>query len=70
MPRSFIVVSGTNIGEKREWAFSAAEALQLALDHTRLHRPGVRIEDKRGNAISYFELKALAEDESRKRDAR
>jgi hypothetical protein len=70
MPRSFIVVSGTNIGERREWAFSATEALQLVLDHMKLRRPGVRIEDRRGNPVTFFQLKALAEAERQERDSR
>jgi hypothetical protein len=68
--RSFIVISGTNIGEKREWAVSATDALRMVLDHMRLRRPGVRIEDKRGNPVTFFQLKALAEDERLERDPR
>jgi hypothetical protein len=48
---------------KREWAVSATEALRLVREHMKLRRPGVRIEDKRGNPVTFFELKALAEDE-------
>jgi hypothetical protein len=70
MPRSFTVVSGTNIGVKREWAVSATDALQLVLDYKRLRRPGIRIEDRRGNRVTFFQLKSLAEAESRERDSR
>jgi hypothetical protein len=70
MPRSFIVVSGTNIGVKREWALSATDALQLVFDYKRLRRTGVSIEDRLGNPITYFQLKALAEDESWQRASR
>jgi hypothetical protein len=61
--RSFIVVSGTGVGVRREWAVSATEALRLVLEHMRLRRPGVRIEDRRGNPVTFFQLKALAESE-------
>jgi hypothetical protein len=67
--RSFIVVSGTDVGVRREWAVSATEALRLVLEHTRLRRPGVRIEDRRGNPVTFFELKELAESERRERDS-
>jgi hypothetical protein len=70
MLRSFVVVSGTNIGVRREWAVSATEALQLVLDHRRLRRQGVRIEDRRGNPVAFFQLKALAEAEGREKDLR
>lgn len=59
MPRSLIVCSGTGIKEHRESAPSAAEALRLVLDHMKLRRPGVRVEDGRGNPVSFFELKEL-----------
>jgi hypothetical protein len=70
MPRSFIVVSGTNIGVRREWALSATDALQLVLDHMRMRRRGVRNEDRRGNPVTFFQLKSLAEDERREMDSR
>jgi hypothetical protein len=34
-----------------------------------LHRPGVRIEHKRGNPVTFFQLKDMAELESRKKNA-
>jgi hypothetical protein len=63
MRRSFVVLSGTSIAARRERAPSATEALRLVLDHMRLRRPGVKIEDERGNPISFFELKEMAEQE-------
>jgi hypothetical protein len=46
--RSFFVVSGTGIAERRERAPSASEALRLIRKHMELRRPGVRVEDVRG----------------------
>jgi hypothetical protein len=68
MPKSFIIISGTNIGEKREWAVSANEALRLVREHMKLRRPGVRIEDRHGNPVTFFQLKGLSEAESREKD--
>jgi hypothetical protein len=31
-----------------------AEALRLVLDHVKLRRPGVRIEDARRNPVTFF----------------
>jgi hypothetical protein len=71
MTTPFVVVSGTAYGGlRREWALSATDALRLVFEHMKLRRPGVLAEDRRGNPISYFELKALAEDESRESDSR
>jgi hypothetical protein len=64
---SFTIISGTNIGEKRQWAPSATEALRLVREHMKIRRPSVRIEDRRGNPVTFFQLKALAEAESRER---
>jgi hypothetical protein len=63
MSKSFTVISGTGIRDHREWAPSATEALRLVLEHMKLRRPGVRIEDRRGNPVTLFQLKALAESE-------
>jgi hypothetical protein len=63
MRRSFIVSSGTSIAVRRERAPSATEALRLVLDHMRLRRPGVKIEDDRGKPVTFYELKALAASE-------
>ena len=61
MHKSFIVLSGTGIRDTREWVPSATEALRLVLRHMKLRRPAVRIEDERGNPVSFFELKAMVE---------
>jgi hypothetical protein len=55
--KGFIVLSGTGIKDIREWVPSATTALQLASAHMKLRRPGVRIEDERGNPVSFFQLK-------------
>jgi hypothetical protein len=67
--KGFVVVSGTAVKETREWARFAAAALELVRAHMELRRPGVRIEDDRGNPISFFQLKDMAELESRKKRA-
>jgi hypothetical protein len=64
-----MVVSGTGIRVRRVWAVSATEALRLVLEDMRLRRLGVRIEDRRGNPVTFFELKELAESERRERDS-
>jgi hypothetical protein len=33
----------------------------MVRDHLKFHRPAVRIEDERGNPVTFFQLKALAE---------
>lgn len=63
--RGFIVLSGTSIKEIREWVPSATTALQLVRTHMKLRRPDVRIEDERGNPISFFQLKDMAKRENR-----
>jgi hypothetical protein len=70
MSESFIVITGASIGERRELALSATDALQIVLDHMRLRRRGVRIEDRHGNPVTFFELKSLAEAETRERGSR
>jgi hypothetical protein len=60
-----IVLTGTGIREAREWAPSASEALRLIRDHMKMRRPAVRIEDERGNPVSFFQLKEMAELEAR-----
>jgi hypothetical protein len=67
MAKSFIVLSGTGIKDAREWAPSATKALQLVRTYIKLRRPGVRIEDERGNPVSLFQLKEMAMLESGKR---
>jgi len=65
-----IVLTGTGIREAREWAPSASEALRLVRDHMKMRRPAVRIEDERGNPVSFFHLKEMAELEARKNASR
>ena len=67
--KGLIVVSGTGIKDTREWVPSATAALQLVRAHMKLRRPGVRVEDERGNPVSFFQLKEMAELESRKKNA-
>jgi hypothetical protein len=69
MVMGFIVLTGTGIKDTREWAPSATTALQLVRNHMKLRRPCVRIEDERGKAISFFELKNMAQRESHKKNA-
>jgi hypothetical protein len=66
MRKAFVVLSGTNIRDLREWVPSATEALHLVHTHIKLRRPGVRIEDERGNPVSFFQLKDAAELEAKK----
>jgi hypothetical protein len=68
--KRFIVLSGTGIKDTREWVPPATTALQLVRAHMKLRRPGVRIEDERGNPISFFQLKDMAELESRRKSRR
>jgi hypothetical protein len=69
MVKGFDILSGTGIKDTREWAPSATTALQLVRTLMKLRRPGVRIEDERGNPVSFFQLKDMAELESRKKNA-
>ena len=66
MRRSFVVLCGTGIRDTREWVPSATDALRLVRAHMKLRRPGVRIEDERGNPVSFFQLKEAAELEAKK----
>jgi hypothetical protein len=68
MRKPLIVLSGTGIRNFREWAPPATEALRLVRDHMKLRRPGVRVEDERGNPVSFFQLKE-AELEGRNKNA-
>lgn len=63
MPEGFIVLTGTGIKDAREWAPSASAALRLIREHVKLRRPGVRVEDERGNPVSFFQLKDMAASE-------
>jgi hypothetical protein len=60
MPKSFIVLSGTGIKDSREWVPSATAALRLVRTHMKRRRPGVRIEDERGNPVTFFQFKEMA----------
>jgi hypothetical protein len=66
MRKAFVVLSGTGIRDLREWVPSATEPLRLVRAHMKLRRPGVRIEDERGNPVSFFQLKDAAELEAKK----
>jgi hypothetical protein len=70
MVKALYVLSGTGIKDTREWAPSANDALRMVRTLMKLRRPSVRIEDERGNPISFFELKELAGRESRKKNAK
>jgi hypothetical protein len=59
--KGFVVLSGTGIKDTREWVPTATAALQLVRTYMKLRRPGVRIEDERGNPVSFFDLKEMAE---------
>jgi len=61
MAKGFIILSGTGIKDTREWVPSATTALQLVRTLMKQRRPGVRIEDERGNPVSFFQLKEMAE---------
>jgi hypothetical protein len=64
--KSFVFLSGTGIRDTREWVQSATDALRLVRSHMKLRRPGVRIPDERGNAVSFFQLKETAELKAKK----
>jgi hypothetical protein len=68
MPKGYVVLSGTGIRDLREWVPSANEALRLMQAHMKLRRPSVRVEDERGNSISFFQLKEMAALEDRRRN--
>ena len=59
MGKALIVLSGTSLRNFRELAPSATEALRLVRHHMKLRRPGVRVEDERGNPVSFFQLKEM-----------
>jgi len=65
MPNGFIVLTGTGIKDTREWVPSATDALRLIREHMKVRRPGVRVEDERGNPMSFFQLKEMAEQAAR-----
>ena len=67
MPKGFIVITGAGTKDTREWAPSATEALRFIREYMKLRRPGVRVEDERGNPVNFFQLKEIATQEARKR---
>jgi len=67
MRRGFVVLTGTGIRDTREWVPSATEALRLVKIHVKLRRPSTRIEDERGNPVSFFQLKEMAAREAGKK---
>jgi hypothetical protein len=66
MRKTFVVLSGTGIRDTRKWVPSATDALRLVRAHMKLRRPGVRIQDERGNPVSLAQLKETAELEAKK----
>jgi hypothetical protein len=60
MPKWFVVLSGTGIGERREKPAPAPEALECARRLMKLRRPSVRIEDEERNPVSFLQLKEHA----------
>jgi hypothetical protein len=56
-----IVLTGTRIRYTRELAPSATMALRLVRNHMKLRRPAARVEDERGNPVSFFRVKEMAE---------
>jgi hypothetical protein len=70
MRKTFTVLSGTGIRVRREFASSATEALRLFREFTQFRRLNIRIEDERGNPVTFFQLKALTESESRENGSR
>jgi hypothetical protein len=65
MPKPLIVFSGTSVKNFRDWTPSATEALRVLRELMKLRRPGVTVEDERGNPVSFFQLKEMAELEAR-----
>jgi hypothetical protein len=59
--KGLFVLTGAGVKDTREWVPSATTALQLVRSYMKLRRPSVRIEDERGNSISFLQLKDMAE---------
>jgi hypothetical protein len=66
MATPLIVLSGTSVKNFRDWTPSATEALRLVRELMKLRRPGVTVEDERGNSVSFFQLREMVELEGRK----
>jgi hypothetical protein len=64
---SFSVISGTKMGVRRERVPSATAALRLVREYMQFRRLGVRVEDRHGNPVTFFQLMELAKAESRER---
>ena len=78
MPKTFVILSGapaSTYGAKRqeirpqnETARSATEALELVRAHMRLRHPGLIVETEDGEELSFFQLKDLAQSETREQN--
>jgi hypothetical protein len=70
MQKRFVISSGASIAVRRETVGSASKALELVREYMRLRRPGVRVEEAEGGGeLTFFQLKELAESESRRERA-
>jgi hypothetical protein len=79
MAKTFVILSGapaSTYGAKRqhirpqtETASSATEALELVQTHMRLRHPGLIIETTDGEELLFFQLKDLAQSETREQNA-
>jgi hypothetical protein len=68
--KALLVLTGTGIRDTREVAPSATQALRMVCNRMKLRGRGVQIEVERGNPVSSFQLKEMAELEARKNTAR
>jgi hypothetical protein len=55
-----LILTGTGVRDTRERPPSVTEALQLLHLHMKLRRPADRVEDERGNPVSFFQLQEMA----------
>ena len=69
MQKRSVISSGASVAIKRETVSSATKALELVREYMRLRRPAVTIEGAEGEQLSFFQLKELAESESRRKNA-
>jgi hypothetical protein len=58
----------TGVHPRTETARSATEALELVRTHMRLRHPGLIIETADGEELSFFQLKDLAQSETREQN--
>ena len=71
LPRTFVILSASaSLRPRSETARSATEALELVRTHMTLRHPGLTIETGDGEELSFFQLKDLAQSESREQNAR